>query len=104
MTRLCSLPFVVAPEEAGRNAFAKLLSARAVFSLRSFQPAASHWLRRSGHFASWRSLAKGARVQKGPRESCVLEGGGVHHLKCLVEPHGFILQGKESNSLQRNKL
>lgn len=56
MTRLCSLPFVIAPEEAGRNAFAKLLRRWAVLSLRSFQGANLHWLRRSGHSGHWSFL------------------------------------------------
>lgn len=56
MTRLCSLPFVIAPEEAGRNAFAKLLRRGAVLSLRSFPRANLYWLRRSGHFGSWTFL------------------------------------------------
>lgn len=37
MTRLCSLRFVIAPEEGGRNAFAKLFRERDVLSLRSFK-------------------------------------------------------------------
>lgn len=65
MTRLCSLRFAIAPEEGGRNAFAKLFRERAVLSLRSFK-LADHLLAEAVRSleSEFHSFVKGGRCSE----------------------------------------
>lgn len=112
MTRLCSLPFVIAPEEAGINAFAKLLRRWAVVSLRSFQRANLHRLRRSGHFGHRRFLPSQKRIVFSQAVVCL--GVMCPFWRCcavwnwrvnyFVGPRHLIVHGKGHKHLQMSKL